>query len=886
VPSTDPEAASGAAPKDAGQPLAAYRRKRDFAATPEPAGRQAAGKHRGPARFVVHKHAARALHYDLRLEIGGVYASWAVPKGPSLDPAERRLAIHVEDHPLEYGEFEGTIPKGEYGGGTVMIWDRGTFTPIGDAAAELAAGHLKFVLDGTKLHGRFALVKMKPRPGQTQETWLLIKDRDDEARLHAESNVTGLTDSAATGRTMEQIEAGGDVWDTSGHTAGKPVAPPAAPAAAAHASEHSGAVAARLRIDIPFQLATLVDAAPEGDEWIHEVKYDGYRLHVAVEGGRARIRTRSGQDWTDRFPGLAKAAEALPVSSALMDGEAVVFDADGRSQFGLLQEALSAKKPERVTLAVFDLLYLDGFDLRREPLVRRKELLEAMLESAREHRGLLYAGHVPGHGEEFHDSACSLELEGSVSKRADRPFVAGRSRDWLKAKCSLRQEFVIGGWTDPAGSRAGFGALLLGVYDHGVLRSVGRVGTGFTERVLADILQRLRSMETDEPPLAGVPRLKGAHWVRPELLAEVTFREWTREGVLRQPLFEGLREDKDPKKVVREGRPAAAATKPARRADPAAARSDPPAGGPVDVAGTLITNPDKILQPAGVSKVALARYYASVADAMLPYLENRLLTILRCPHGAEKSPCFYQKHPEDAGFPGVLHTVPVMDKEGPEVYFHADDLDGLLALAQLGALEIHTWNSLASDYDTPDRIVFDLDPGPGTGFAQVAEAAGKVHTALDALEFASFVKTTGGHGLHVVTPIVPEHGYDTVRTLAHALVEHLAANDPSTFTAKMAKRLRPGRVFVDYLRNAHGATAVCAYSTRARPGGPVSVPVTWKEVADGLDPAAFDTVSVPKRLARRRSDPWRGYEGAQRRLDAAVFEALGLEAPAQAPTLF
>jgi bifunctional non-homologous end joining protein LigD len=860
-------------------PLEEYRRKRDFAATPEPAGGETAGGAEArQLRFVVHKHAARALHYDVRLEIGGAYASWAVPKGPSLDPAERRLAVHVEDHPIEYGSFEGTIPAGEYGGGTVMVWDRGNFAPIGDPVAAVAAGQLKLVLDGAKLRGGFALVRMKPRPGETRENWLLIKERDAQARARADYDVLAeLPDSADSGRTMEQIAASGTAW-TNGGVGGTPPAQAAGPAGAdgpavtapapdvrPRAGSPADAVAGPMPIDAEFQLAMLVGEAPEGDEWIHEVKYDGYRLRLALERGRARVTTRNGADWTERFAPLAAAAEALPASSALIDGEAVVFDPAGRPDFGLLQEALSsAGRAADIDFAAFDLLYLDGFDLRGEPLLRRKESLRALLEAGAQDGPMRYVEHFAGRGPEFHASSCELLLEGSVSKRGDRPWVPGRSHDWLKTKCLARQEFVVGGWTDPAGSRDAFGALLLGVHDAGgTLRYAGRVGTGFTERALASLRERLDALAADEPPFAAPPRLKGAHWVRPELVAEVEFREWTRDGVVRQPSFEGLREDADPRSVTRET--------PAEPTDPPA-----PAHG-LAVAG--ISNPDKILEPAGISKGDLARYYAAIAPAMLPHLAGRLLTIVRCPHGAGGgSSCFYQKHPEERGWPQALRVIDVEEKGGPQPYFCVDDEAGLLSLVQLGSLELHTWNSLARDPEHPDRVVFDLDPGVGVGFADVVSAARTVRDALGAIGLGAFPKTTGGHGLHVVTPIEACYGFDTVRDAAHALVDRLAAADPTTFTAKMAKAARPGRVFVDYLRNAHGATAVCAFSTRARPGAPVSVPVAWDEL-DGLDPASLDANSVPRRVAAQASDPWAGYEAARRPITPAMLTALGVASP-------
>ena len=869
-------------------PLDEYRRKRDFGVTPEPAGHPAPADDAwgtGQLTFVVHKHAARQLHYDVRLEIGGAYASWAVPKGPSLDPAEKRLAVHVEDHPLEYGSFEGVIPAGEYGAGTVMVWDRGTFAPVGDPAALVAEGHLKFVLEGSKLRGAFALVRMKARPGERREMWLLIKERDAEARPGPGHDVLSeAPDSAASGRTMEQIAASGVAW-TGGGVEGAPPGPGAAdpendagpqaadgPAGGVEAANASrlalpGALAGPLPSDAPFQLATLVERAPEGPEWLHEVKYDGYRLRIVLERGRARVLTRNGLDWTDRFEPLAEAAAALPATSALLDGEAVVLGDDGLSDFGLLQEALASKQAGRVVFEAFDVLYLDGFDLRGETLLRRKDLLRALIGAAPPSTPLRYVEHFAGDGPAFLASSCELLLEGSVSKRGDRPWVPGRSRDWLKAKCLQRQEFVVAGWTDPAGSRQALGALLLGVYDEaGALRYAGRVGTGFTETTLVDLHARLAALETADAPMSPAPRAKGAHWVRPELVAEVAFREWTRDGVVRQASFQGLRDDKDPASVVRES-----ASGPADPAGPAL---------PLEVAGVTISNPDKVLLPAGVTKRGLARYYEAVAEAMLPHLVGRFITAVRCPQGpAGAGDCFYQKHPESRGWPAALKVAPVQDKGGPASYFFVDGPAGLLALAQLGVLEIHAWNSLASDPEHPDRIVFDLDPGPGVGWTTVVAAATRVRDALRALGLGAFAKTTGGRGIHVIVPIVPERDYDAVRDLAHALCDRLAAHDPTTFTAKMAKTARPGRVFIDYLRNAHGATAVCAYSTRARPGAPVSVPVSWEELAAGIDPSSFTTLSVPERLASLPADPWQGYEAARERLGPPLFEALGVPIP-------
>jgi bifunctional non-homologous end joining protein LigD len=585
------------------------------------------------------------------------------------------------------------------------------------------------------------------------------------------------------------------------------------------------------------------------------------------------VRTRRGADWTDRFPLVARAVESLPVSSALLDGEAVVLDAEGRSDFGLLQDALSEERPERVAFEVFDLLYLDGFDLRAETLLRRKDLLATLLSQVPADGTLRFVDHYAGNGVEYHAASCKLLLEGSVSKRGDRPWVPGRTRDWLKAKCLARQEFVVGGWTDPEGSRHDFGALLLGTFDAGgKLRYAGRVGTGFTDRVLAELGDRLRALSTESPPFADPPRPAGVHWVRPDMVVEVAFREWTRDGILRQPSFQGVREDKEPRDVVRES----PAPVPQASIDPAVAADPPEAGDPpLRLGGVIITNPEKRLEPAGITKADLARYYEQVSSWMLPHIAGRPLTIVRCPHGEPGAEgCFYQKHPEARGWPDTFKTVTIQDSGGPAVYFYVEDEAGLLSLAQLGTLEIHVWNSLASDPERPDRIIFDLDPGPGVDFAGVVDAARTVRDSLDALGLTAFVKTTGGHGLHVVTPIVPDRTYDDVRDFAHALVSLLGARRPDLFVAVMAKVQRPGRVFIDYLRNAHGATAVCAYSTRARPGAHVSVPLTWEGVGRA-DPSAYDVTTVPRRLAALRKDPWDGYEHARRALSGDMIAVVG-----------
>ena len=836
-------------------PLDRYREKRDFTATSEPDGaptRGADGSADAPHRpvFVVQKHAASRLHYDFRLEIDGVLASWAVPKGPSLDPHMKRLAVHVEDHPLDYGGFEGTIPQGEYGGGTVMLWDRGTFEPLMDPATGLAKGDFKFVLHGEKLSGRFVLVRMRPRPGEKSENWLLIKERDEHVRSTDEYDVTtARPESVASGRDLAQIADSAPPVDTPASTSPAPIASPGADP---------------LPVDAPVQLATLSEVAPEGPEWIREVKYDGYRLRIALDNGTARLLTRNGADWTDRFASLARAAERLPVSNALLDGEAVVLNADGVSDFGALQASLADKDSSRITYMAFDLLHLNGNDLRKSSVLARKEQLASLLGVTADlpagslDTPLRYAAHVIAAGDAFHRSTCDLALEGSVSKRADRPYISGRTRDWIKVKCLKRQEFVVGGFTDPGGARTGFGALLLGTRDPsdpgGALRYVGRVGTGFSNHDLTRIRTQLDALATPKLPFDQPPRIPGhvLHGVRPQLVAEVTFQEWTADGHLRHPSFKGLRTDKPADEVVLET--PLAATSPA-----------------------TLTNPEKVLFPeSGTTKADLARYYTSVAPAILPHLIGRPLTLVRCPHGREGN-CFYQKHPDMRSLPAALRTVKIAEKSGLQTYLHLDTLEGLLALVQLGTLEIHAWNSLVGDPERPDRVVFDLDPGPNVLWPQIRQAALTVRDALDALGLPAYLKTTGGKGLHIVTPIVADGDHNEVRAFARALVGQLAQHDPSMFTAKMAKDARGGLVFLDYLRNAHGATAVAAFSTRARTGATVSVPITWDELTDDSDPQAFNVRSVPDRLAALGdTNPWEGYEASRTALSDEILTALGV----------
>ncbi|MBF0305354.1 MAG: DNA ligase D [Alphaproteobacteria bacterium] len=800
--------------------LEEYRRKRDFGRTPEPAGELAAG--RGSGSFVVQKHAARRPHYDLRLELDGVLKSWAVTKAPSLDPADKRLAVQVEDHPLDYADFEGIIPKGEYGGGTVMVWDRGRWAPHGDPREGLARGKLGFTLEGEKLKGGFALVRLK---GDGRD-WLLIKERDGLIRPGSDIGAEA-PDSVLTGRDLDSIALQADrVWRSNRRR----------PDPSGLAGARRGPPPDR----IEPQLATLAADAPSGEQWLHEIKFDGYRALCRLEEGRARMITRRGLDWTDKFAALARAAEALPVTRALLDGEVVVLDSSGASAFEALQQAIGEGRSGAMSYFVFDLLHLDGWDLRGVALEDRKRLLAALVGGEGPIR---YSDHVEGRGPETLRKACAFALEGVVSKRRDRPWRAGRGRDWIKSKCLARQEFVIGGFTPPAGSRSGLGAVLAGVWADGRLVYCGRVGSGFSEATLADLRRRLLELRRDSSPFATpVADARAVTWVEPELVAEVEFTQWTRDGLLRHPVFQGLRFDKDAREVVRE--------------TVASARPAPDVEAKLEK--TRLTHPDRVLWPGqGITKRGLAAYYIEVADWMLPHVVNRPLTLVRCPQGNHQD-CFYQRHAM-AGLSKAIRTA-------PERVLYIEDLDGLLALVQIGTLEVHTWGSRVETIEHPDRVVFDLDPDEGLAWDRVVEAAFHVRAVLRGLGLESFVKTTGGKGLHVMAPLEPVHRFDQVKAFTKAVVEGLERDEPARYTANMAKAKRVGRIYVDFLRNQRGATFVAAFSTRARAGAPVSVPLSWDELGSGLRSDHFTVETLPRRIATLDADPWEGFADLRQRL--------------------
>jgi bifunctional non-homologous end joining protein LigD len=860
--------------------LSEYKRKRDFKKTPEPPGGPVAPGKAGALSFVVQKHAARRLHYDFRLELDGVLKSWAVPRGPSLDPGEKRLAVHVEDHPLEYGGFEGVIPQGQYGGGTVLLWDRGHWTPLDpDPSRAYEKGTLKFELDGEKLHGRWALVRMGGRKAAAEraDNWLLIKERDAEALPGSgEAIVEENPLSVESGRAMAQIAADRDrVWE-SNHA--EPEPEPAAPKRRTKPPpvRVAGARKAPLPDKLEAQLAKLAEAPPDGPEWLHEIKYDGYRLLARIARGQVRLLTRNGLDWTAKFPVLAERMAALPVTTAVIDGEVVDLDADGTTSFAGLQDKIASGRTEALFFYAFDLLHLDGWDLTPAALEDRKATLARIIPA--DSAGMLrYSDHQAGNGPGFFAQACRFELEGVVSKRRDKPYRPGRNDNWLKVKCANREEFVVIGFTDPAGQRHGIGALLLGYYDRaGVLHYAGRVGTGFADDQLKRLRERLDRIELAKCPVAALPKgvpLKGVHWTAPKLVAEVRFGNWTADAILRHASFEGLREDKSATEVVREvpgtgGR----AGKAAKAAGAVEQRAR---DGSMTVEGVRLTHPDKVLYPdQGITKLDLAHYYAAIADWALPHLADRPLSLVRCPEGQGKT-CFFQKH-VGSGVPDQLGRVEIAEKSGSETYLVVRDLSGLMALVQIGVLEIHPWGSTTKKLETPDRVTFDLDPDVALPWERVAEAALEIREVLTRLGLQSFAKTTGGKGLHVVVPLTPRLDWDEVKGFTRAVAMRLAEEAPERYLAVASKASRRGRIYIDYLRNSRGATAIGAYSARARPGAPVSTPLFWEEVERAVRPETFTVATVPARLEGLKSDPWAGIGKLRQSISTAVRRRFGL----------
>ncbi|MEO8005928.1 MAG: DNA ligase D [Betaproteobacteria bacterium] len=881
--------------------LAVYHRKRDFGRTPEPKGAVAA-RHRSLS-FVIQKHAARNLHYDFRLELDGTLKSWAVPKGPSLDPADKRLAVHVEDHPLEYGGFEGVIPDGHYGAGQVQIWDRGTWHPIGDAEKSYRAGKLKFRLDGEKLHGAWTLVRTRLPGSGDKEQWLLIKERDDVARPSAKYSITEALPDSVIAKTpggkprvwlskqvhgkaavqAKPTQKGEKTSASRGNSRRKAAAPETTAASTVAALE--GARKAALPAVLKPQLATLVESAPTEGNWSYEIKFDGYRLVSRVSGETVKLVTRNGHDWTAKMPALAQAVQSLGLGSAWLDGEIVVQGANHVPSFQALQNAFDSEKTDSIQYFIFDLPFYGGYDLTKVALHERRALLQRLLAS-RDDGPVRFSEDFRETPERILDTACKLSLEGVIGKRSDSVYESRRAKTWIKLKCKRRQEFVIVGYTDPKGSRSGFGSLLLGVHEKGsALRYAGRVGTGFDDNILKSMYARMKALATERVPFDELPTGQSArdvHWIKPQLVAEISFAEWTSDGIVRHAVFHGLRTDKPAKDVGVEAPLAVkdakivnkVKAKPRTKAPARKASETKPEARLDEVAQVRITHPERIIdKDSGSTKLDLARYYEAIAPWILPQLADRPVALLRGPDGAQGE-LFFQKHAEHMKIPGIRLLDRKYDSGHPAL-MAIDSVKALVGTVQMGAIELHTWNGTTKAIENPDRMIFDLDPDPALKWKTMVEAARLTRSLLQELGLESNVKTSGGKGLHVVVPLAQRNDWDEVIAFSQAVARHLADTLPDRFSAKMGANNRVKKIFVDYLRNRRGASTVSAYSARARPGLPVSVPVAWEELDELKSAARWNIVSLPSRLKGLKKDAWA--TGAKpQRLTAAMKKKLGL----------
>ncbi|RZI29702.1 DNA ligase D [Pseudomonas orientalis] len=838
------------------KPLGEYNRKRDFEITAEPAGESPAGKRNASAlSFVIQKHAARNLHYDFRLELDGVLLSWAVPKGPSLDPSQKRLAVHVEDHPLSYGGFEGSIPAGQYGAGDVIVWDRGIWQPHDDPHKAYAAGKLKFSLVGEKLTGDWTLVRTRLKGSGDKEQWLLIKEKDQQARPSAEYDIVAAQPASVLSDAV----------------VGKPKAKtktPAKPKAAPKASTRKAATAVPEAFSP--QLATLVDRAPEGD-WHYEIKFDGYRILTRILKGEVRLFTRNGHDWTERLPRQAKALQALKLKDSWLDGEVVSLNDDGLPDFQALQNAFDIGRSLDIVYYLFDAPFLDGRDQREEPLESRRAALESAL-SASKSKLLRFSEAFAADHRDIFQSACDLALEGVIGKRAGSPYVSSRSADWIKLKCRLRQEFVIVGYTRPQGSRTGFGALLLAVNDDAGLVYAGRVGTGFDQASLKAIYAQLTPLErTDSPlqkPLTSA-QARGVHWVEPRLVGEVQFAQWTREGLVRQAAFVGMRTDKPAEQIIHEQpRTATSVTAPKAKKPEKAVKT---------VKAMKITHPDRVIDTqSGTQKQALAQFYADISASILPFLRNRPVSLLRAPEGIEGEQ-FFQKHSERMTIPHIKQLDQALDP-GHARLMEIDSADALIGAVQMGTVELHTWGATTDKIETPDLFVLDLDPDPALPWKSMLEAAQLTLSVLDEIGLQAFVKTSGGKGFHLIVPLARRDNWDTVKAFAKAIAQFMTRQLPERFTATSGPKNRVGKIFIDYLRNARGASTVAAYSVRARPGLPVSVPVSRDELNDLRGAQQWTVANLHERLRDLKDDPWAGYANRQK-ISKRMWDKLGAKPP-------
>lgn len=813
-----------------------YNQKRNFGNTTEPEG--GVEEPEEHLRFVVQHHAARRDHFDFRLEWNGALLSWAVPKGPSYNTRDRRLAVRVEDHPLEYRNFEGTIPKGEYGGGVVMLWDEGYWEPQEgiDVDEGLRNGSLKLILTGKRLRGRWALIRMKAKDGETGNNWLLLKEKDEHAKTS--DGISEYTVSIRTGRTMTEIEKGRDEKVTRN----------------------------------PFnktdvQLARLVNTVPEGGDWLYELKYDGYRIIAFIEGSNVRLISRNGNDYTGRFQDVAHSlADWAAARSMILDGEMVVTDAEGRTDFQALQSYMKKPGGKNLTYIVFDLLALDGADIRERRLIDRKETLEALLKNSPDN--IQYSEHVRGKGKESFIAACKGNFEGIVGKKADSAYSGTRNGDWIKLKCDKRQEFVIGGYTLSDKKISGVSSLLLGVYEGKELVYAGRAGTGFTGRAVKELEEKFEGLKRQGSPFKHTPKTRKNEkitWLEPELVAEIKFAGWTDDYLLRQASFKGLRIDKEPWEITRETEDPNSSMESPEAGTGALAGTAPSAGTAADslfINGIKITNPEKVIyKEPKITKADVVRYYERVSERMIPYAGHRILSIVRCPKGISGS-CFYKKHPGPDN-KGIV-TIPVKNGSGEEEnYFYIEDASGLIFEAQMGTIEFHTWGSRTENLEKPDVMVFDLDPDEGMDLETVRLGVRDIKNVLDQLSLVSYLKTSGGKGYHVVVPFYPSVGWDVFYEFARRIAEVLEHKWPERYTSNVRKSKRTNKIFIDWIRNGRGATSIAPYSLRARKGAKVSMPITWDELVS-VAPDGVDMEYALKRI--KGDDPWKDFFQTNQRL--------------------
>jgi bifunctional non-homologous end joining protein LigD len=868
------------------KPVSEYTRKRNFDITSEPpesAVRARGGKGKALS-FVIHKHDARNLHYDFRLELDGTLKSWAVPKGPSLDPRNKRLAVHVEDHPLGYGSFEGSIPQGQYGAGDVIVWDRGIWQPHGDPRKTYAEGKLKFTLIGEKLTGEWALVRTHLQGSGDKEQWLLIKEKDEAVRPADEYDIlVDKPESVVSGATVGEQRSPAKTTRRKAAASAPAVKKTAKPVASKKSS---------IPDKLAPQLATLMDAPPEG-QWLYEIKFDGYRIMTRMREGEVRLITRNGHDWTERLPLQAKALSELEAPDTWLDGEMVVLNEDGLPDFQALQNAFEIERTKDIIYYLFDVPFLNGQDMRDKPVEDRRAALKKLLNKHK-NRLLRFSDAFSANHRDIIESACSLSLEGVIGKRAGSLYQSRRSPDWIKLKCKLRQEFVIVGFTQPQGSRSGFGALLLAVNEEGAgLVYAGRVGTGFSQKTLGEIHDKLKPLEQDASPLSKkltAAQSRGVHWIKPTLVGEVEFGEWTREGIIRHSSFIALRSDKPASAVVHEfpktpkdikapfkpkaskkgaATPEVATEKPGKRKAKDAER--------IEVAGVIISHPERVIdKQSGLHKVDLAHFYESISDWILPHLDHRAVALLRCPEGVEGEQ-FFQKHSERLAIPNIKQLDPKLDP-GHARLMEIDSVQALVGAAQMGTIELHTWGSTYDKIELPDHFVLDLDPDPALPWRSMIEATQMTLAVLDELGLDAFIKTSGGKGMHIIVPLARKADWDTVKAFAKALAQFMEKQLPERFTATSGPKNRVGKIFIDYLRNTRGASTVAAYSARARPGLPVSVPVTRDELASLKSSAQWNIANLQKRLRKLKADPWAGYKNTQR-ITKPMWKRLGVKAP-------